>query len=109
STIDIDRFWSAVTCHRLRSPVKKKRRQVVALQISFRADSVEKDIHDDIGHRFKLVMAMRDDPIRRHFIQRTEENFGNDFCVKVFAKDVRALSFFKNLAQQIEILSKAGR
>ena len=65
--------WSTTTGYylaALRAIGNKQNR----LPESFRADSIEKDVHHYIGHRFELIIAMRDDPVRRHFIQRAKED-----------------------------------
>src|SRR5712692_1342710 len=60
------------------------------------ADSVEKNVHDDLGHGFEFVAALRNDPVGRHLIERAEKNFRDYLCIQVFAKHAGALAFFED-------------
>src|SRR5262245_23644574 len=71
--------------------------------------SVQKNIQHLVCHWREFVATFREDPVRRHFVERAEEYFGDYVRVQIRAKDAGALAFFKCRTNQREILCKTSR
>src|SRR2546423_2623149 len=76
---------------------------------SFRGNTIEKDIQYYFCHWFELIATLRDDPIRRHFIERAEKNLRGYFRFYIFAKDSYPLPLFEYRRQQAQVLRKTSR
>src|SRR4051794_28016465 len=71
--------------------------------------SVKKNVQHLVRHRREFVATFRENPVRRHFIQRAEEYFGDDVRVQIRAKDAGVLAFFERRTNQREIFCKTSR
>src|SRR5207248_2458716 len=74
---------------------------------AFRA--VEEQVDDDVGFGFERIAAAAENPVRRHLVERAEEDLRGDGRLDVAAEDAVALAVFDRLSNQAEVVAQQRR
>src|SRR5207245_9773556 len=64
---------------------------------------------DDVRFGFERITAAAENPVRRHLVERAEEDLRVDGRLDVAAEDAVALTVFDRLAHQAEVVAQQRR